>query len=153
MVNVKLNPNYQEILKLRFEILRPDLGSVDKCVYLGDNNPSNFHVGAESEDFERNYFLIGTATFHLETFAEKPNLKAYRLRGMATHPNHLRKGVGSKVLSFGIDECLNRGAQIIWFNARTSAIAFYESMGFQICSEEFEIVPIGPHRIMFKSYL
>ena len=39
---------------------------------------------------------------------------------------------------------------LLWCNARTSAMGFYQNVGFEKIGEEFDIPTVGPHVLMFK---
>ncbi len=67
---------------------------------------------------------------------------------MATAPEVRGKGYGASALRFGMRLARDRGAGLVWCNARSGAVWFYEHLGFVKTSEEFEIPPIGPHYVM-----
>jgi predicted GNAT family N-acyltransferase len=147
MLQLIKNPALEEILVLRFQLLRQDLQSPQACEYPGDRLDSNFHFALRDSETQK---LTCIATFHQEAFGQYPDLNAYRLRAMATVPEYFRQGLATKVLSAGIEEAKSKAAKLIWFNARIKAIPFYHSMGFEIASDEFDILGIGPHKLMFK---
>ena len=76
--------------------------------------------------------------------------KAYRLRGMATHPNFRRKGLGKDLMQSAFTHLLQQQADLLWCKARLVAIPFYRSLGFQIIGEQYDIEGIGPHYTMYK---
>lgn len=134
-----------ETYDLRHKILRPNQDR-EACHYDCDKIDSTFHVGANFNDE-----IVGIATFFKEVHEDFTHLQNhYRLRGMATDIEFRGTGLGKKILSYGIEELICRNSQMIWCNARTSAIGFYQSQGFEIHGQEFEIVPIGPHFIAYK---
>jgi GNAT superfamily N-acetyltransferase len=76
---------------------------------------------------------------------------AYRLRGMAVDPDFHRSGIGRKLLD--LLEARVRETKyttLLWCNARTPAVPFYESMGWRVVSDEFDIPTAGPHFVMIK---
>lgn len=126
---------------LRLRVLRPGQppSSVDHDY---DHRADTFHVGA----FESDGTAVGCATFYPE---HAPGGRAgWRLRAMATAPEVRGKGYGARVLRFGIDEVRARGGELLWCNARSPAVGFYERLGFRVVGDEFEIAPIGPHYVM-----
>lgn len=141
------NPALEEILVLRFTLLRQDLQNPKACEYPGDKLDSNFHFAIRDSETQK---LACIATFHQEIFGQHPDLNSYRLRAMATVPDYFRQGLATKVLSAGMTEAKTKGAKLLWFNARIKAIPFYNSMGFEVASDEFDILGIGPHKLMFK---
>jgi hypothetical protein len=43
------------------------------------------------------------------------------------------------------------GCSLLWCNARTGALSFYEQFGWSISSDEFDIPTVGPHRRMLRT--
>ncbi|MEM9996094.1 MAG: GNAT family N-acetyltransferase [Bacteroidota bacterium] len=74
---------------------------------------------------------------------------AYRLRGMATHPDYRGQGLGRLAFEAIRQHAAEAGAAVLWFNARTGAQAFYERLGCHVVSPIFEIDGIGPHVVMW----
>jgi GNAT superfamily N-acetyltransferase len=73
---------------------------------------------------------------------------AWRVRGMATDPEHRGQGAGAQILDRLVEHAIQQGATRVWCNARTPALRLYERAGFEPESEEFEIPGIGPHFVM-----
>jgi ribosomal protein S18 acetylase RimI-like enzyme len=73
---------------------------------------------------------------------------AWRVRGMATDPQHRGQGAGAQILDRLVEHAIQQGATRVWCNARTPALGLYERAGFERESEEFEIPGIGPHFVM-----
>ena len=70
---------------------------------------------------------------------------------MGTRPESQRKGFASQVLS----ELEKKSAEIFqakvgFLQARINAVPFYESQGWEIIDEPYEIKGIGLHRSMMK---
>ena len=126
----------EETLPLRNKVLRKHV-SLDQCRFPTD--ALGFHLG-----YILKGQLVAIATFFEEDYPEL-GTGGYRLRGMATAPEKVRRGYGSAVIKFAIDELKKRGAAYIWCNARSSALGFYRKLNFQILSEEFEVSGIGAH--------
>ena len=136
-----------EVLPLRQKILRPH-GPAEECFYPGDDLENSLHLGEFFEDQ-----LIGVATFYPEASRDFPSAqKPYRLRGMAVETAFHRRGVGKRILQRGEEELQTRGCDLLWFNARENAFAFYLSMEFHLHGPLFEIRGIGPHKVMYKTY-
>jgi len=132
----------EETLPIRSEVLRSGRPHAE-CVFEGDTGARSFHLGFFSEDR-----LVGVATFHPQDHG-KFGEKGFQLRGMATLPSFQKGGVGNQLLNFAIVYLRGQGAGYLWCNARKVAYAFYQNLGFEFVSEEFEIPGIGPHREMF----
>jgi len=58
-----------------------------------------------------------------------------RLRKFATVEDFHGKGFGTYMLKYLIDRYKREGKTIFWFDARESALAFYEKFGFSIEGE------------------
>ena len=82
-----------------------------------------------------------------------PHEPAVRLRGMAVDDAMQRRGLGRRVLEFAMGRAAMTYAPLttLWCNARLIAVPFYESMGFEIHGERFEIEGIGPHYVMHRA--
>jgi len=138
-----IQPN--QTLPLRSLVLRNGMPESD-CVNVEDPDPSSFHLGYFTEEQE----LVCVLSCQLDKHG-KLNGKTYRLRGMATHPDHLRKGY-AKALVQAAETHLSTQLDVryLWFNAREIAFPFYEALGYEFMSDLFDIPGIGPHKEMFK---
>ena len=136
--------NADKIRPLRNLVLRPGK-PISSTHYDLDNHKNTFHLAIlESKK------IVCIGTFYPENFDRYQSKNAYRLRGMATHPNFRRKGFGAKLLNSAINEVKKREGDLLWCNARLIAVDFYSSLGFKITGNEFDIKDIGPHYIMYK---
>lgn len=61
------------------------------------------------------------------------------------------QGIARKLFDRLIEEVINKGAEAIWFTARTHLIKFYNSFGFKQYGEEFLIPNSCMHIKMYKS--
>ena len=75
----------------------------------------------------------------------------WRLRGMAVAPDLQGRGLGKKLVERAIADAKEQNVPRIWCNARTSALGFYQGLGFQAEGEEFEIEGVGPHFVMVRT--
>jgi ribosomal protein S18 acetylase RimI-like enzyme len=73
-----------------------------------------------------------------------------RIRQMAVSPPHQRRGLGQRILRELESNLEARGFKTLVMNARTSAVGFYEKLGYTIAGEEFVDVTI-PHVTMTKT--
>ncbi len=137
-----------ETRPLRGLVLRPGQPP-ESLVYPGDDAPDSFHAGAEIDGE-----IVGIASIFPEPMPLAPDAdinpaNAFRLRGMATRPDLQGSGLGSGVLLYCIEHLRDIGTPILWCNARTSAIGFYQRLGFETVGDEFDIAGIGPHYVMW----
>lgn len=133
------NISILEARSVRREVLRPDL-SDSEVAYPGDDSELAQHLGA----FEGNQ-LIAVATFLPEACPNQDGEGAWRLRGMATVRSAESRGIGGRLLLYGIERLWRQGATVIWCYGRASARTFYERHGFRASGSEFESLHIGPH--------
>lgn len=136
--------NANDTRDIRHKVLRQG-HPVESCTFSGDEDEQSFHLGA----FE-NGKLISVASFYFERndLFDEPN--QYRLRGMATLKEHQRKGYSSELLKMAFPIIKQNFCTMLWCNARTQAVGFYQKVGFEKFGEEFDIVNVGPHFLMFK---
>jgi hypothetical protein len=73
---------------------------------------------------------------------------------MGTLDTHRRKGHAANVLSQLEKSSVELlGASAGFLQAREIAIPFYQSQGWEIIDEPYEIAGIGPHRSMMKRFI
>lgn len=128
---------------LRQQVLRPRQ-PLEEMEWSMDLAKDSFHLG-----MELNEQLICVASFLRERNELLKGWKQFRLRGMATHPDHQGKGAGSKVLRFGLDHLRTLKADLVWCNAREKAKDFYAKEGFCTEGPPFDIPGIGLHHLMY----
>ncbi|WP_199120659.1 GNAT family N-acetyltransferase [Pedobacter sp. ASV28] len=132
-------------LQLRSKVLRGG-APPEVCIFPTDQQEGVFHLA---------YYVVDEiatiATFFPQQM-EGRTQEGYQLRGMATDEAFLGKGYGSVLLKYGIAYIQNTNAKYIWCNARSSAVGFYQKLGFVIASDEFEIQGVGPHYKMTLNF-
>ena len=132
-----------EIFPLRHAVLRP--GKPDSASVYGEDD-SAVHISAWDDGT-----LVGCATVFPDPWKGSDGWPAdeaaWRLRGMAVDPSRHRSGVGRAVLAAVVDAAMDGGAPILWANARTTALPFYEANGWVVAGEEFVTADTGlPHK-------
>ena len=82
---------------------------------------------------------------------DSTNRPAIQIRQMGTLNNYRRQGLAAMVLS-GLEEAAKShlSAKIGLLQAREHAIPFYQSQGWKIIDEPYDISGIGPHKSMMK---
>ncbi len=128
---------YQQMVQFRTDILR---------------KPLKLTLTPEELEKEKDEILIGA-------FEEEKMLgccmlitvdpSTVRLRQMAVLNNLQGKGIGRALMQFAENIARDRGFKKIMMHARKSAAGFYEKLGYQVCSPEFEEVTL-PHYEMEK---
>lgn len=133
-------------LDLRSRILRNGK-SLAECIFPTDQVSGVFHLA-----FYADQEIATIASFFPNNYKDNRE-PGYQLRGMATDQMYTGRGYGKQLIEFAVEYIKNTNAQYIWCNARLSAIKFYQKLGFELVSEEFEVVGIGPHyEMILKLY-
>ena len=128
---------------LRQLVLRPEQ-PLDEMEWPQDNAKDSFHLGMNTGGRQ-----ISIVSFSRERNELLHGWKQYRLRGMATHPDHQGAGIGGKLLRFGLDHLRTLRTDLVWCNARDGAKGFYAKEGFREEGSPFDIHGIGIHHLMF----
>lgn len=130
-------PEYQQMVKLRDDILRKPLGLSFSAQEL-EKEKENMLIGAfEEEDMLGCCMLV----------EEDPD--TVRLRQMAVLNDLQGKGIGRALMNFAENLARDRGYKTLSMHARKNTIGFYEKMGYRVASDEFTEITI-PHIIMEK---
>lgn len=138
---------------LRKAVLRPWLTPEEaRATWAG--TPEHFQVGAVDQGR-----VVSTAGFLVEAhpdYAAAFGPLQWRLRGMASDPALQSRGLGGRVLNFGIAEIARRlaargeGAAALWCSGRTGARRFYERHGFEAIGDLYESPGTGPHFVFWR---
>ena len=143
----------ERILSLRHRVLRDGLPP-ESARFPGDHDSDTLHFAA----YETNRGWpkgepIGCLSLVLSEYADVP---AWQLRGMAIEPALQGKGTGKTLLRYAlthVQECVfYSDVNRLWCNARTTAVRFYESEGWRVDSDVFDIPTAGPHVQMVKDW-
>ncbi len=142
-----------DTIAVRWPVLRPGFPR-ETAVFAGDDDAGTLHFGA----FD-GAKLAGVASIYLvpcpdpipaaDGTARPAPTPAYQLRGMATLPEVRGRRFGEALLAACVAAAREKGAALLWCNARTSAAKFYAKNGWQILGTEFDIPTVGPHFRMF----
>jgi predicted GNAT family N-acyltransferase len=130
-------PEYQQMLKLRDDILRKPLG---------------LQFNTEELEQEKDHLLIAAVddgTMRGCCMLVKEGEQTVRLRQMAVTNNLQGKGIGRALMQFAENLARDHGFRKITMHARSNAVGFYEKLGYQKVGDEFEEVTI-PHYVMEK---
>ena len=129
---------------MRAAILRPGRPP-EETVFPGDEDADTVHYGVYVDGT-----LIGVASVYREAAPGEDDTTTWRLRGMAILPQRQRQGYGKALVEACISYVAARGGTRLWCNARTPAVGFYRTVGFETHGPEFEIPGIGPHFLMWR---
>ena len=127
---------------IRHKMLRPN-GTMEDCIFQGDSDELTFHLGAFVEKK-----LVSVASFYFERSQRFTDPYQYRLRGMATLPEHQGQGLSSALLRTAFPVIKQNQCTLLWCNARERAMGFYRKVGFIQDGDFFNIPNIGKHILM-----
>jgi N-acetylglutamate synthase-like GNAT family acetyltransferase len=128
---------YQQMIHLRYEILRKPLGLQFDQEEL-EKEKEDVLIGAFDDDR-----ILGCCLL------TRVNDKTIRLRQMAVPNNMQGKGMGRALMVFAENIARDYGYKKLIMHARITAVEFFEKQGYFSNGEEFEEVTI-PHIIMEK---
>src|SRR5437773_6194334 len=123
---------YQQMIKLREDILRKPLGLTFSQHELEDEK-NNLLIGA-FEDGD----MLGCCMLVEET------PETVKLRQMAVLNVLQGKGIGRALMQFAENLARDHGYRILTMHARKNSVGFYEKMGYKVKGQEFFEVSI-PH--------
>jgi ribosomal protein S18 acetylase RimI-like enzyme len=128
---------YEQMLELRYEVLRKPLGLSFTDQEM-ERSKSDILVGCFDDDELQGCCMI----------TDKGDGTA-KLRQMAVRKSYQGTGIGRELLLYSEAIARAKGFKKMTMHARTSAIGFYEKLGYTITGEEFTEVTI-PHYVMEK---
>ena len=130
-------PEYQQMIKMREDILRKPLGLNFNEKEL-ESEKNNLLIAAFDDDK-----MLGCCMLVPE------NESIVRLRQMAVLNDLQGKGIGRALMLFAENLARDRGYNKISMHARKNATGFYEKVGYKVVGDEFVEVTI-PHYNMEK---
>ena len=133
-----------EVMPLRHAVLRQGKPLMT-AAYEGDQAEATFHLAA----FEGGE-IVGVASFMREPMPGREGVLAWRLRGMAVDDRLRGRRVGKRIVDRGVDLVRQAGGELLWCNARATAVGFYERMGWAAVGEYFEEHGL-PHVVMWRA--
>ena len=128
---------YQQMIKLRDDILRKPLGLYFSPEEL-EIEKDNMLIGAFEDDE-----MLGCCMM-----VEK-DPTTLRLRQVAVLNDLQGKGIGRALTNFAENLARDQGYNKMYMHARKDVVGFFEKMGYKITGDEFSDLTI-PHFIMEK---
>lgn len=130
-------PDYQQMLNLRYEILRKPLGLQFKPEELESEKDAILIAAFEDEK------MLGCC------FLTKVDNETVRLRQMAVQNNLQGKGIGASLMNFAENIARDRGYKTMLMHARKTTVQFFEKQGYKVEGNDFIQLTI-PHCAMKK---
>jgi ribosomal protein S18 acetylase RimI-like enzyme len=118
----------------------------ESCHFDGDNLPTTHHFGIFVAEA-----LIGVMSLfkNQHSFFQEEN--QVQIRGMAVLEEFQRKGFGEMLIKHCEHQLKDEADCLLWFNARSNAVGFYEKLDYKIIGTSFEIKGVGTHFVMYKN--
>jgi GNAT superfamily N-acetyltransferase len=128
---------------LRRAVLRGGDPTAD-VAWPEDSAPGAFHLAARADDA-----VVAVASFAPAATLHRPGTRSWQLRGMAVEPARQRHGYGVVLLDAGTGRLRSAGAEVLWANARDSALAFYVRYGMRVVGDGFVVAALDlPHHVV-----
>lgn len=113
-----------------------------------DRVPGTRHLAIRDGDG----VVIGTSTWTERECPRRPGVRAVQLRAMAVQDDYQGRGLGGLLVDAGIALAVELGVDVVWANARDSALAFYATKGLDAVGDGFltddtEI----PHHVVIRN--
>jgi len=122
----------EDAYDLRRRVLREGTPS-DEVRFEQDAWPATFHLGARDEVGA----LVGIATFFPSPTPLREGRQAAQLRGMAVDDARQGTGIGRLLLDAAMERLRNAGFEVLWANARDTALPFYRRLDMEVVGEGF----------------
>jgi ribosomal protein S18 acetylase RimI-like enzyme len=143
MIEIKKISAFETII-VRHPVLRAGK-PIESCNFEGDDLPSTVHFGLNL--YNQLIAVISAFEVKNKLFTEE---NQYQIRGMAVLEEFQKRGFGEQLLHYCENEIRIKKGELIWFNARETAVGFYKKSGYEIIGGLFEIPDVGPHYVLFK---
>lgn len=128
---------YQQMVKLRTEILRQPLGLSFSADELS-REKEDILIGAFDDDDMLACCML-----------TKAGKDCVRLRQIAVQNNLQGKGIGVSLMNFAEVLARDKGYKKLVMHARETVVGFFEKLGYQVVGDKFTEITI-PHYIMEK---
>ena len=137
----------EETFAVRQPVLRPGR-PIEDCFFEYDDHPLSIHICVELDG--KVISVLSALPIPSKIY---PNLKAMRIRGIATLNQFQRLGYGSQLVRYIEKELGKKGIELLWLNARINASKFYLKLGYKPKGDFFNVDGIGIHQKFFKSLI
>jgi GNAT superfamily N-acetyltransferase len=141
----RILPN--ETWAIRALVLWPEKQPDSSCALPDDGDAGVMHFGVT-----RGSVVVGVGTFMPQTHLDLEASIGYRLRAMATHPDHRGRGVGARLIRHAEGVLRDGGEGGIWADARKVALGFYAGLGWEVSGPFYTVPKRGPHRLVWTRF-
>lgn len=135
-----------ETYPLRFAVLRKDTPT-KQVSFPEDEWAGTWHLGIRDDQGH----VVATSSWVPRNCSPVPSQRGIQLRGMATDGNLQGQGLGGLLLEAGAVLAASCGFDLLWANARDTALNFYTRHECQIAGDGFidENTQL-PHHLVFR---
>jgi len=132
--------------ELRRAVLRP--AWPPGSAMHGDDDPDALHFALYDDGGE----LLAACVLLPRSYPHDTGVQpSWQLRGMATSEARRGEGIGGRLLEDVLAELTSRGVAVVWCEARTAAVRFYERHGFACAGDVFTNAETGiAHVVMWR---
>ena len=134
-----------ETYTVRHPVLRGGK-TIESCQFDGDELETTKHFGLFEENILAGVISLFETKHEAFTAPEQT-----QIRGMAVLEKFQKRGFGALLVQHAEEYARSKQAELIWFNARETAVGFYTKMGYSILGGPFDIANVGTHFIMHKT--
>lgn len=138
--------NYLDTFPVRSAVLRQGK-PIEMCSFIGDDAVDTTHFGLFIENN-----IIGVASVFTSNNENFDNKTQLQLRGMAILKEYQNMGYGKLLIEEIFNFIESTQVELLWFNARETAVPFYEKLGCIKKGTSYEIPEIGTHFLMYKYF-
>ncbi len=118
---------------------------MESCLFSGDNKLTTIHLGAYIDSA-----LVGVLSAYQNDHPHLKAKKSHQIRGVAVLEKFHRQGIGQRLMLHIETHLQQNGVDLIWLNARETALAFYTSLAYTQTGTAFDIAEIGKHYCFYK---
>ena len=137
----------EETWAIRARVLWPEKAPDESCALPVDEDDRVLHFGVL-----RSGSVVGIGTFIPQQHENLDASIGYRLRAMATHPDHRGRGVGARLIRYAEHALRDAKEGGIWADARKVALGFYAGLGWNVSGPFYVVPKRGPHRLVWTRF-
>ena len=131
---------------LRLSVLRRDTPT-KVVTFSEDDWPGAWHLGVGDETGA----IVAISSWVPRACPALDSRRGVQLRGMATAPEVQGTGVGGQLLEAGAQRATEAGFDLLWANARDSALGFYTRHGCSVTGTGFiDATTRLPHHLVVR---
>jgi len=137
----------EETWAIRAQVLWPEKQPDESCSLPVDRDAGVLHFGVVHRAN-----VVGIGTFMPRQHEDLDASIGYRLRAMATHPDHRGRGVGARLIRHAEGVLRDAGEGGIWADARKVALGFYAGLGWEVSGPFYTVPKRGLHRLVWTRF-